>query len=387
MSMRSGVLLMTADPKVASAVTKALAANGHMLSASPVRDPRELLVRLQSEPTPVALIDLDPQPRAVLADLERIVERFPATRFVALSESLESALLLEAMHAGVRRVMAKEAISAELATVLNRLSPHDGGSAAAAGQVITILSAGGGCGATTIAANLAAELASAAAGGTTVNPVLLIDLDSIYGALATYFGLAPQYAIDHILKYDGARDMELVRSTATVHSPQIHVLASPASTRPSRPQLLDYGLLPELVTMAARAYRHIVIDAPRLEPDVMAKLVMGSARVLLVFQLNVKDLRIARTMLDALDEHGVSRSHVIGLANRFAKRPAISVEDAGKVLDGVEVKCIRNDYPSALEGLNYGKPLLQVAPRSPLRRDLQELAAALVPVAAAAHVG
>ena len=129
----------------------------------------------------------------------------------------------------------------------------------------------------------------------------------------------------------------------------------------------------------------MLIDAPRLDPDVLAQVVLSSAKVLLVFQLNVKDLRIARSMLDSLDERGISRQHITGLANRFAKRPAISVDDAGKVLNGIEIKTIRNDYASALEGLNFGKTLSQVAPRSPLRKDLQDLATALTaaPVARA----
>ena len=188
----------------------------------------------------------------MLLELERIVERFPGTRFVALSESLESNLLLEAMQAGVRRVMAKQSIESELSSVLNRMSPIDNASPSG-GQVVTILSASGGCGATTIAANLAAEVAATAGADATPQPVLLVDLDSIYGALATYFGLAPQYAIDHILSYTGARDTELIRSTATVHSPQIHVLASPASTRPAHAMLLDYSQISEVISVASRA--------------------------------------------------------------------------------------------------------------------------------------
>lgn len=372
---------MTTDPKLASTVTQALAANGHILSPMTPRDARELQMQLSAEPTPVALIDLDPQPRQVLAELERIVERYPATRFVALSDTIESSILMEAMQAGVRRVMPKEAIHSELANVLNRLAPHDDVVRGPAGQIITVLSAGGGCGATTICANLAAELVTAGRGATP--SVLLIDLDSIYGALATYFGLAPQYGINSVLSYEGRRDVELVRSTTTVHSPQLHVLASPASTRPARAQLLDYTALPQIVSLAAQAYPHVLIDAPRLDPDVMGKLVSASSRVLLVFQLNVKDLRTARSMLDALVERGVSRQHIIGVANRFAKRPAISVEDAGRVLEGVEIRTVRNDYASALEGLNFGKTLSQVAPRSPLRKDLQDLAATLVNVSSA----
>jgi Flp pilus assembly CpaE family ATPase len=101
--------------------------------------------------------------------------------------------------------------------------------------------------------------------------------------------------------------------------------------------------------------------------------------VLLMFQLTVKDLRMARAMIDALDDFGVHRHHLVPVANRYVKRPPISLEDARKVLGGLEIRTLRNDFPAALEGINYGRMLVQAAPRSPLRRDLQELVAGLVP--------
>ena len=374
MSTRNAVLLMTTDAAVTSAVTKALATNGHVLTATSARDPRELFARLSAESAPVALVDLDPQPQQTLVQLERIVERFPTTRFVALSSSIESDLLIQAMQAGVRRVLPKLSIPTELSAILNRLSPHEA-SLGQAGDVITVLSASGGCGATTIAANIAAELI-------TPNPAdtaLLVDLDTYHGSLATFFGLTPQYAIDHILDYERGLDTELIRSTATVHGPQLHVLASPVSMRPSRTQPLNYDRLGDLLALATRAYRYTVLDAPRLSPEVTGTLVSSSTSVVLLFQLTVKDLRVAKGILDALDDRAISRRHVVAIANRYAKRPPISLEEASKVLGGLPVKYLRNDYSAALEGINYGKALAQASPKSVLRRDLLELLPALVP--------
>ena len=50
MTGRAGVLLMTVDPKVAMAVGKALASNGHVLGNAAARDPRELATQLQTDP-------------------------------------------------------------------------------------------------------------------------------------------------------------------------------------------------------------------------------------------------------------------------------------------------------------------------------------------------
>jgi pilus assembly protein CpaE len=367
---RDGIWLITLDQSIVSIVAEVL--KGHWVI--PLRDLRDLGSHLSGEGQALAVVDLDANPRLMLAELERLTSRFPAARVIALANAVGSDLLLEAMQAGVRRVVAKDQIRAELGPIVTRLGPGVSDPGASSGDIITILSASGGCGATTIAANLATELAQRNEN----QPALLIDLDCIYGSLATYFGLAPRYAIDHLLHYEGVPDIDLLRSTTTVHDDHVHVLASPASPRPPRPQVPDFARLSEVLSLASRAYSYTVVDAPRLTHEVTADLVNSSSNVLLLFQLTVKDLRFAREMIDALDDAGVPRHHVVPVANRFVRRPPISLEDATKVLGGLTIRTLRNDFPAALEGVNFGKTLAQAAPRSHLRRDLQEIVESLV---------
>ncbi len=376
---------MTADRALTAAVSRALSSNGHVV-ASVAQDQQQLVKQLAMNPSVIALIDLDPSPSQTLAQLEQLAGRFPGARFVALAGAVQPELLQDAMQAGVRRVVSKLTMEADLQGVLNRLSPGDPTSASAPrGDVITIIQAAGGCGATTIAANLAAELAATAQPGQVPHGTLVIDLDCCYGALTTYFGLAPLYALDHLLHYERAIDAELIRSTATVAGPQMHLLASPASTQGFRPQSPDLSRLGELVQLASRTYRYTVVDAPRLPAEAVAALVTASTHVLLVFELMVKDVRLARAMLDWLDVLGISRGHVIPVANRYARRPPISVNDAAMVLGGgVNVKCLRSDFGAVSEAANFGKTLAQVAPRSPFRKDLLELCASLATSGAAA---
>src|SRR5688500_16569460 len=125
MNARTNVTLMTPDPSVATAVAAALQSNGHVITSPTHRDLRELSAQLGKTPVPIALIDLDPNPQEMLPHLERIISRFPATRFVALSTTLGSDLLLESMQTGVRRVVVKQMIGAELGGVLDRLTAAD----------------------------------------------------------------------------------------------------------------------------------------------------------------------------------------------------------------------------------------------------------------------
>jgi pilus assembly protein CpaE len=364
---------MTPDASVATAVESALKTNGHVLAGPAIRDLRDLPVHLGRAPTSIVLVDLDPQPHALLPQLERIVARYPTTRFVALSTEMDSDLLLEAMQSGIRRVVAKRKLETELAGILDRITAADGAAQTGAhGQVVTVLSASGGCGATTIAVNLADELALEKK-----QPTLLCDLDCHYGAIAGYLGLHPRYAADHVLNYSGPIDEQLIRSTSTVHNDRLHVLASPSSTNFSQTEPLKFDRLSGAIESARQAYSHTVIDAPRLPLDAAASLASASNCTLLVFQLTVKDLRTARSILDALIHRGIDTTSIFPIANRYAKRQMIGLDEASKALGGATVLPVRNDYTSAIEGLNYGQTLSQSGPRSYLRRDLQDLIAKL----------
>jgi pilus assembly protein CpaE len=360
---------MTADPSIAAAIASSLQANGHVLE-SPVRDVRELMTQLSRAATPIVLVDLDPHPQDMLRQVERIVARFPSSRFVALSTSLQNELLLDAMQTGIRRVVVKQTMGTELAGVLDRLTASESAPEASRGELITIFSASGGCGATTVAVNLAEELALEQK-----QPTLVWDLDCSYGAVSSYLGLHPHYAIDQILNSSGTIDAQLIQSTATVTNERIHVLASPATVAFAGPEMLQYDRLEQALDSSRQAYQSTIVDAPRISMRAAATLAATSSFSLLVFQLTVKDLRIARTMLDALRQNGVDTSSIIPIANRYAKRQMIGLEDASKALDGAQIVPIRNDYTPAITGLNYGQLLSEAGPRSSFRKDLQELLA------------
>jgi Flp pilus assembly CpaE family ATPase len=176
-----------------------------------------------------------------------------------------------------------------------------------------------------------------------------------------------------VLNYAGAIDGNLIRSTATVHGERIHVLASPCSTDFAHVQPLNFDQLETVLAAARRSYPMTIIDAPRIALDTAAALAQHSVCTLLVLQLTVKDLRTAKAMLDALRERGVDSETITPIANRYAKRQLISLDEAARALGGIEVLPIRNDYAPAIQGLNFGQPLSQAGPRSTLRKDIAEL--------------
>ena len=94
------VLLLTNELNTVSAVTSALESNGKLDPDDICRDLADLKSRLGKETIPAVLIDIDPQPSKMLTAIEPLARQFADTRFVVLSEAMESELLLQAMQAG-----------------------------------------------------------------------------------------------------------------------------------------------------------------------------------------------------------------------------------------------------------------------------------------------
>jgi pilus assembly protein CpaE len=366
-SAHDPVLLVTADPGTSGAVSEALASNGHFVPGTPCRDLRELETALERRSVRGVLVDLDPEPARTLAALDPIIARFSTTRFIVLSETYNSDWMLAAMQIGARHFLLKQAIQADLSDALNRLIPPTE-EATSGSAVVTVLGASGGCGATTVAINLAHELHLKLG-----HDVLLVDLDYARGAIGTCLGLEGRYGIADVLADRHRIDTHLISSTTVSGGKGVHVLLSPASTQTGKSVRLQAENLRPALDACKRAFRHAVVDAAHLLPDEVAQVALASSLCLLVTQLNVKDVRTASRLAAALMSQGLPRTRIVVLVNRCGSRAMVSLRDAQTVLGDVAVRTIRNDYKGAIRAVNFGQALAEAAPRSKIRRDLQDL--------------
>jgi len=373
------VLLMTNELATVSAVTAALEANGQLDPRDVCRNLAELTARLERGGYPAALVDIDEQPRPILAALESLAKRFTSTRFAVLSGSQNRDLLLLVMRSGVRDFVEKRAIADDLAGVLKRLCPPT--DATQKGTLVTVLSAGGGCGATTFAVNLADELARLPAPPPPAPPSLIVDLDYCYGAVSSYLSLDGEYGLLDLLNRTDPIDAQLIRSTAISTGHQVHALLGTARERLGDAVAMDEQRIGEALEACKSAYRWTVVDAPRLPGPIAAEVVRHSDITFVMLQLTIKDLRVARQMLANLSLH-VPGAPVQLLVGRYCgRRQLISLDEAREAL-GISaadaLAYLHNDYDTVSKAVNFGKPLAEVAKHSNLRRDVQKLAATLV---------
>jgi pilus assembly protein CpaE len=368
--MMHAVALLTTSPETRRLVESALK-NGS--PASPLTccgDLRELAASLRREAMPVAIVDIDPQPRETLRHVALVIDNFPQTKFILVSNEFHSELLVESMQAGARLLLAKSAIASDAAKMVDRLV---GASSAARGLAVAVLSCGGGCGATTIAVNLANEF-----GVESGKAALLVDLDGAYGGAGSYLGLSSSYRASDVLGGDRQIDGQLIRSTAVAYSDHLDVMLSPSH---GFFQPVEYSpqRLPRAVEACRGVYSRCVIDAPRIPAAACEALAEACSAVMIVFQMTVKDLRCAKALLSVLRQHNVPETRVHLLGSRIRRHKwAVPVEDAVAALEGRQITPIASDYIAAVASLNLGKPLADAAPRSPLRKDIAELARQLV---------
>ena len=371
MDSTRGTWLVTQEADTARAVAGAVGSHDRLSPVRQCRNLDELMNRFEQEPSPVVLVDIDPDPTQMLAGLRPIIDGLGHTRFVVLAGNQDADSVMEAMHVGARHYCVKSSLTSDLTPALQRLIVN--GSVQPrqrAGTVVTVLSAGGGCGATTLAVNLAAEVQTLLNEST-----LLVDLDTQYGAVASYLGANGQYGVADVLARRGEIDPDMIRTTAVAHSNRVDVLLSPASIDFSHPAALRYERLTEFTEACSSAYGCTVIDAPSVSIQVAARLAKTSNLTLIVLQLTVKDVRNARAVLESLTGDGIPPHQLMLVVNRYRRwGEVISIQEAQRALHGVEPRRIRNDFRSATRGINFGQFLDEVAPRSPLRRDVRDLA-------------
>lgn len=371
MRMNDQVFVMTGESGTADAVASVIDPEEDAPVIEVCANSDALVRSLERSPARTVVVDIDEDPLRLLGELDAIATRFSRARFVLVASEVRNEWLLQAMQAGARHFLDKKSISSDLRGVLSRLGAR--GSTDTAGSLVTILAAGGGCGATTLAINLGHELGLIAA-----EPSLVIDLDRHFGGAAAYLGAEATYGIADVLARGDSADVQLVRSCAVKHSGSLFLLASPATIDFSNPAPLDMDAIEPAIRACKAAFRHTVVDAPRVAPDVAEVLARASHRTIIAFELNVADVRIARQILAGLEARGVARDRVLCLATRYRKRKAsVSLAEASAALGDVEIAHVSNDYADVVRSINLGRTLAEIAPRCAVRREIQRLAVAV----------
>ena len=292
----------------------------------------------------VLLIDVrrNGQLPAALTTLKR---QHPSTNVIVLATSLEPALMLEGMRAGVNEVLAEPLRQADFDAAITRLlgQRHQ----APGGPVFAFVGAKGGVGTTTAAVNVATVLAKLSKG-----PTLLVDLHLAYGDAAVFLGADARFSLLDALENIHRLDAEFLKSLVVKTTSGVDLLAS--ADRPAN-RVVDMRQLGSVLQIGAAQYAYTVLDVPRSDPTVLDSL-DHVANLVIVANQELATVRNAGRMAAALRSR-YPKTAIATVINRRDGKAEIEQRDVEKAVGASITHQFPNDYVRALTAMHKGRPL------------------------------
>jgi pilus assembly protein CpaE len=325
-------------------IIELLTASGMTADTVPAADSNGL-AQLGALLPDVLVLDARGQDRvpAALAVLKRL---HPKTPVVLVASRLDPTFILEAMRSGASECLVEPLTQVEVQAAVNRVS--DKMTPSAAGQIFAFLGAKGGVGTTTAAVNVATDLARAAPGA-----ALMIDLNLTYGDAAVFLGAAPRFSVIDAIENTYRLDESIFRGLVVRTKSGLDLLASSdrAMTAP-----IDVTKVGQVIDVASRHYRYLVLDVPRSEPAVLESLAAVKTIVVVANQELATVKSAGRIAAMLRQRYGAD--HVRVVVSRHDSSAAIGERDIQRSVGSPVLHLFPSDYRVAVEAMNTGVPIV-----------------------------
>ena len=324
------------------------------------------------------IFDLSEDPQKGIETIESLLKSGEAGEVFLTAEYADPAILMQAMRIGVKEFFAQPFNETEIQEALKRFKDRFVGPASKTtrknGRIVSVFGSKGGVGTTTVAVNLAVSLAK---GGARPS-VALLDMNTLFGEIPLFLEMAPKFHWGEITKNIDRLDETFLSNILTHHRTGIQVLPSPSylngHIRPT-PEIMA-----RLLGVMQRIFDFVIVDAGQSTNDTSLKVLEITDTLLLVTILSLPCLANTNKLLKSLTDLGyVAPDRIKLVLNRYMKKSEISLKDAEAGLGRELFSTIPNDYSSTMAAINNGKPLLEIAPKSQIAKNLLELAEALAP--------
>jgi pilus assembly protein CpaE len=361
------VILFNTEEDYGVALRRSVLECGGTKIVAEVDEPGVLAQAVQQIPAQLLIVNLDPNPEAILPIAGEVASAHPNLAVFAVSGSTDGQLILSTMRQGLREFLTKPIELETLTQAVQRVVDRSTATGRQ-GSLVAVVGGAGGVGATTLATNLAVELASMAPGG-----VCLVDLDYRFGQVGTLLDIEPTYSIADLCETPERLESQVIEKALVKHGSGVHVLCRPPSFSQSDNITAGHcvGALSGLVSM----FDYVLVDGPsRYDPGAKAVLDIADG-IIVMLELLVPDVRNVQRMLDAMKQAGFNLDRVRLVCNRLGKESSnLSVADVEATLNMEIFAALPDDWPGVSASINLGEPLARSQPRSKVRLAIQELA-------------
>ncbi len=336
-----------------------------------VETPQELVRQLTVSVPDVVAIGPDVEVDTALSLARQLEQDLPEISVLLVSEPSPE-LWQRALRAGVRDVLAPDAVDADVCAVFDRVleiarrrrqnlvgEPDGQGPG---GRIITIVSPKGGSGKTTLASNLAVGLAMVEP-----NRVVLVDLDLQFGDVATALRLTPQHTVVDAARLPGHVEGMALKSFLTPHPSNVWSLCGPET--PAEGEEVSAEQATQIVQTLADEFRYVIVDTGSGLSEHTLSVLETTTDLILLCAMDVPSVRSLRKELDALEQLGMTQQRRYLVINRADSKVGLDLRDVEASI-GMSVDVALPSSRSVPLSMNQGSPVVESEPRSPVARQL-----------------
>lgn len=309
------------------------------------------------------LLELDEfRPQHTFDRIRQLLSTAPDLEIFLTASRMDPQLLLEAFRVGVREFLPQPLTRQDVEAALVRFEERFAGKASGlelhAGRVVAVVGARGGLGASTVATNLAVSVQQAQR----QEPVALVDLDVHGGELGLFLDLPVSQGLKHLTKDISRLDETILRSTLVRHSSGLQFLASGCEAYDD--WKLAPGTMMRVMTLLRSFHRHVFVDCGHILDPFVREVLDSADQILVVTALTLPAIRRTKRLLDVLSEARYPAGKVELVVNRYEKDQQDLLEETETMLNLQIAGLIPNDYGSASEAIQHGKPLTVMAAKT-----------------------
>jgi len=243
----------------------------------------------------------------------------------------------------------------------------------AEGLVYAVHPLAGGSGATTFAVNLAWEIANS---GKNAPSVCLLDFDLQTGSVSTYLDLARTEKVYELLSNTAVMDRDFFTNTLQTFNEKLHVLTSAADMLPL--DLISPDDIERVIQMARDNFDVVVIDMPGTVVQ-WTETVLNEADIYFaMMEMDMRSAQNALRLIRALKAEDLPLDKIQYVLNRAPKFTDLSGKARAKRMAeslDIEFELMLPDGTMQVTHANdHGLPLAEIAPKSPLLKEIRKLA-------------
>lgn len=375
--MPASIILALANEQELSLVQEALAGiREKVWGETKVAETPDQLIFLAAKSTPtIVLISDQFAGNATVPLVERLTAN-PAIQVIVLLTREDFALVRQFIRAGAADMVPMTQLVSEISVSLSnalrraqKMSRDQAPHLCRVGRVIVFYGPKGGVGTSLLVTNLAVALAAYQP-----EPVVLVDLNLQFGAVATLLGLHPRATIASLAqRFQGELDFEFLQPFLLRHEESnLHVLAAP-----SRPELAEFVttfLVERTLQVLRNHFSFVLIDTSTILQDTTLAALDLADQILIVTALDLLAVRNTKLVLEMFRKLYPSERLKLILNRSNVRFNGLTPEQVEEFLNIPILSQIPSDGQVAVTSVNEGIPFVLKAPHSLLAQSVFRLA-------------